>query len=584
MKLLSLSANKDSFHPIIFKDGINIIVGRQVAPYTENDGNTYNGVGKSLVLHLIHFCLGSNKVDAFSKKLEDWEFTLRFRIGDKEFYSTRKANSQSKIDFCGEELTVNQLRKKLLELCFDLTETPKNMTWSTLFSRFVRRYRSSYITYDSFVPNESDYSKILSNCYLLGIDTELVAKKKELRDKQTAAKTTENAIKKDPMFRQYYVGKNDAEMDAADLEYQIAELEKEIAEFKVSNNYHELEKEADDKSYHKKELENRRVLINNYIRNIEEAFKETADIKQEKLLKIYEAANIEIPEMVKKNIDDVLQFHSNLLESRNKRLRKELNRHKSELESIDSEILQIGKRMDELLDYLDSHGALEEYTALTKQISSLKSEVTRIQEYQKILKAYKDLELDIKSDFIQQDKETDSYLESETEYIIKVKNKFWNLAKTFYPKKRSGLVIKNNSGENTLRYTIEARIEDDSSDGVNEVRMFCFDALILDCKQSRIRFMAHDSRLFANMDPRQREVVFRIMNKFCQQENYQYICSINEDALQSFQSLMKQEEYQNIINDNIILELNDDAPESKLLGMQMDMDLEDKSKSTGDLS
>jgi len=584
MKLLSLSANKDSFHPIIFKDGINIIVGRQVAPYTENDGNTYNGVGKSLVLHLIHFCLGSNKVDAFSKKLEDWEFTLRFRIGDKEFYSTRKANSQSKIDFCGEELTVNQLRKKLLELCFDLTETPKNMTWSTLFSRFVRRYRSSYITYDSFVPNESDYSKILSNCYLLGIDTELVVKKKELRDKQTAAKTTENAIKKDPMFRQYYVGKNDAEMDAADLEYQIAELEKEIAEFKVSNNYHELEKEADDKSYHKKELENRRVLINNYVRNIEEAFKETADIKQEKLLKIYEAANIEIPEMVKKNIDDVLQFHSNLLESRNKRLRKELNRHKSELESIDSEILQIGKRMDELLDYLDSHGALEEYTALTKQISSLKSEVTRIQEYQKILKAYKDLELDIKSDFIQQDKETDSYLESETEYIIKVKNKFWNLAKTFYPKKRSGLVIKNNSGENTLRYTIEARIEDDSSDGVNEVRMFCFDALILDCKQSRIRFMAHDSRLFANMDPRQREVVFRIMNEFCQQENYQYICSINEDALQSFQSLMKQEEYQNIINDNIILELNDDAPESKLLGMQMDMDLEDKSKSTGDLS
>ena len=523
MKLLSLSANKDSFHPVIFKDGINIIVGRQVAPYTENDGNTYNGVGKSLVLHLIHFCLGSNKVDAFSKKLEDWEFTLRFRIGDKEFYSTRKANSQSKIDFCGEELTVNQLRKKLLELCFDLTETPKNMTWSTLFSRFVRRYRSSYITYDSFVPNESDYSKILSNCYLLGIDTELVVKKKELRDKQTAAKTTENAIKKDPMFRQYYVGKNDAEMDAADLEYQIAELEKEIAEFKVSNNYHELEKEADDKSYHKKELENRRVLINNYIRNIEEAFKETADIKQEKLLKIYEAANIEIPEMVKKNIDDVLQFHSNLLESRNKRLRKELNRHKSELESIDSEILQIGKRMDELLDYLDSHGALEEYTALTKQISSLKSEVTRIQEYQKILKAYKDLELDIKSDFIQQDKETDSYLESETEYIIKVKNKFWNLAKTFYPKKRSGLVIKNNSGENTLRYTIEARIEDDSSDGVNEVRMFCFDALILDCKQSRIRFMAHDSRLFANMDPRQREVVFRIMNEFCQQENYQYI-------------------------------------------------------------
>ena len=62
MKLLSLRANKPSFHPIIFKDGINIIVGKQVAPLDENDGNTYNGVGKSLTLHLIHFCLGANKL------------------------------------------------------------------------------------------------------------------------------------------------------------------------------------------------------------------------------------------------------------------------------------------------------------------------------------------------------------------------------------------------------------------------------------------------------------------------------------------------------------------------------------------
>ena len=71
------------------------------------------------------------------------------------------------------------------------------------------------------------------------------------------------------MFRQYYLGKNDAELDAADLEYQISMLEKEISEFKVSNNYHELELEADEKSYQKKELENKRVLVSNHIKNIE---------------------------------------------------------------------------------------------------------------------------------------------------------------------------------------------------------------------------------------------------------------------------------------------------------------------------
>ena len=100
----------------------------------------------------------------------------------------------------------------------------------------------------------------MNNCYLLGIDTDLIISKKELREKQLAASATEKAIKKDPIFKQYYLGKNDAELDVADLEYRISELEKEISAFKVSNNYHELEKEADEKSYQKKALENQHVF------------------------------------------------------------------------------------------------------------------------------------------------------------------------------------------------------------------------------------------------------------------------------------------------------------------------------------
>ena len=36
MKLISLTANKETFHPVYFDDGINIIVGKQVAPHNEN--------------------------------------------------------------------------------------------------------------------------------------------------------------------------------------------------------------------------------------------------------------------------------------------------------------------------------------------------------------------------------------------------------------------------------------------------------------------------------------------------------------------------------------------------------------------
>lgn len=300
MKLISLTANKPTFHPVVFKNGINIIVGKQVAPLSQNDGNTYNGVGKSLTVHLVHFCLGSNAIESFSRKLEDWEFTLTFQVNGMEYYTKRNTTNQNRIEFNGESLKLKEFRQKMLKLCFDVEEDIKYLTWNTLFSRFARRYRSCYSSFDAFMPKESEYSKILNNCYLLGLDTDLIVRKKELREKQTASSMTEKAIKKDPVFRQYYLGKHDAEIDVADLQYRITELEKQIAEFKVSNNYHELENEANEKSYHKKQCENRRVLIFNNIKNIESALQETSEVNEKKLFKVYEAAKIEIPDMVKK--------------------------------------------------------------------------------------------------------------------------------------------------------------------------------------------------------------------------------------------------------------------------------------------
>ena len=148
------------------------------------------------------------------------------------------------------------------------------------------------------------------------------------------------------------------------------------------------------------------------------------------------------------------------------------------------------------------------------------------------------------------------------------------MAKKFYPNKSSGLIIKNNEGDNKLRFNIIAKIEDDASDGINEVKIFCFDILILLSKISKIRFLFHDSRLLANMDPRQRKVLFEIVNKFSLNNEFQYICSINEDTLYSIESEMKPEEFVESIKNNIILELTDKSPESKLLGVQVDINLE----------
>lgn len=574
MKLISLKANKASFHDIKFKSGVNIIVGKKESTSKENGSNTYNGVGKSFVIQLIHFCLGSKKIEQLEQKLPGWEFTLEFSIDNKKYSSTRQTCAQNKIIFCGEQFTVDNFNKKMLDLCFDLSTSLKYVTWRTLISRFIRRDRSCYVNYDTFVKNEQPYTKLINNSYLLGINCDLISKKLELKAQKDSISKTEKALKNDPFFKQYYLGDKDADIVITEKNEKINDLKDKLDKFEISQNYHELEKSADQKSNSIKKLENERSLININIQNIRKSINQDISINKKNLLDFYEKANIEIPQMIKKDIDEVVKFHSELLTSRQSRLKLELKKNNDNLANIDKKIGRLGEEEDQLLGYLHTHGALEEYESLSKRLSDYKNEKNKACDYKNIFSTYEEKKLNIKSQFISQEQKTNDYLNKSESYINQLKSGFYKLAKKFYPNKSSGLIIKNNEGDNKLRFNIIAKIEDDASDGINEVKIFCFDILILLSKISKIRFLFHDSRLLANMDPRQRKVLFEIVNKFSLNNEFQYICSINEDTLHSIESEMKPIEFMESIKNNIILELTDESPKSKLLGVQVDINLE----------
>ncbi|MEF2094148.1 DUF2326 domain-containing protein [Bacillus sp. CFBP9009] len=136
---------------------------------------------------------------------------------------------------------------------------------------------------------------------------------------------------------------------------------------------------------------------------------------------------------------------------------------------------------------------------------------------------------------------------------------FRDLSKAFYDKKPGGIKIKSNDGDNTIRFDILAKIQDDSSDGVNEVKIFCDMTILLMKQNHKCDFLFHDSRLFSNMDPRQRYTLFKLANDKVSNNGLQYIASINEDTLLTFKGLMTPEEYYGIIEKNTRLTLTDES-------------------------
>ena len=571
MQLIKLIANKESFHPVVFRSGINIIIGKRTNPLSKIDGKTFNGVGKSLLVHLIHFCFCSNNIKPFEEKLPDWTFTLFFSHHENEYRISRNTSNQRVVSINGEKMSLSEARSWLVDI---VIPENKELKFQPLLSCFARRYRVSYNKYNQSSGYPDDYSGLLYIGFLLGLSTELIIKKKVLRDEQSNLKKTEKLLKNDPVFKDYYYGKSDVRIDKDELEYDIERLKNEITDFKVSRNYHELERRANELSFFKKKLENDVTVIENNIKNIDAALKIQADLSVDRVVKMYEAASVEISDIIKKTLSEVEEFHLKLVLSRKERLSKELKRNKNGLNQKNNELESVGREMDQLLQYLNTHGALEEYTALNHQLTDYQLKLQRIEEYQNILKAFHNKLIELVDAFNHENKRTQLFLEESEDQLKAVRQKYLEMTKTFYPKKRSGISIENNRGENQLRFNIDAKIEDDSSDGVNEVKIFCFDMLLLLQKRSGFDFCFHDSRLLANMDPRQRATLYRIAYDICEENGFQYITTINEDALHSIQFVMDTEEYHNIIEDGIILTLDDESENSKLLGIQTDMDLE----------
>jgi uncharacterized protein YydD (DUF2326 family) len=573
MKLIRLRANKDSFHTISFNEkGISLIVAKKK---TEDDRKTYNSVGKSLSIALVHFCLAGNKIPAFEEQLLGWEFYLDFEIDATLYTSKRTTEEQDIIYLNDEEMSLADFRAKLAEKIFHMVTSVPNLTFRTLISRFIRPKRSSYDLYSDFIKEEKPYPKLLNNSYLLGLDINRVIKKNNLKEKFDSVKDLGNKIQKDSVMRSFFM-KDDAsenvEIKIVELERKINNLQTNINNFVIAEDYNAIKEEADRISDSLRQLRNKATKIRTAIENLERSLKVKPDITQQQIANFYAEAQIQLSDMVMRRLEEVEIFNAKIVDNRAISLLKEKQSFESQLSEIENQINSLGKQEDAKLQYLNSHGALDDYTQLTNLLAENKLNLLKLQQYKELVKEYKTKQEEVKKEFANENIATEKYL-SDIEPLIK-KNilMFQSFSEQLYKEKSSGITINNNEGINTIRFDIKAKIEDDTGDGVNEARTFCFDWTLLKGQYNHnVKFIYHDSRLISENDPRQVAKMLTIAYDECQKNNFQYILTVNQSTLDLLQKELSEQEYKQLIIDSEVLELNDISDENKLLGIQIDL-------------
>jgi len=568
-------ANKSSFKTIEFKtNSPNFILAKQKNPGLSENGNTYNGVGKSLLVRIIHFCLGASVKDYtnFCNKLSGWEFSLDFKVGIRNYTASRSVDEPKKIYFENELISIDRFKKKMERICFSIPDDAAFVSFRSLIPFFIRPHKASYV--DCMKPGKtgSDYQTLLYNSFLIGLDIKLAEKKYNLKKEKDRIKQLEKNFKDDSLLKDFFTGNKDVNLTLVDLQEQIKKIEQDLSQFQVADNYHDIQNEADKIERNLFVINNEIALISSSVSNIENSLNIKPTMNSSDLETVYGETNIHFSENIKKTLNEVDEFYSKLIENRIRRLSEQKNKFIIQLKDKETESVRLKKQLDELLKYLGEHQALDLFITLSDKVAKLKSKKENLEKYQVLQTEYKKQERQIEKGMIELSELSDTYLSDIEDSTSDIRNYFRELAKIFYPGSVSGLTVTTNEGENQLVFNIDPRIESDGSDGISNVKLFCYDlSMLFHGKNHNINMIFHDSRLFDGVDERQKSLMFKTIQKYFVNSDKQYIATINQNQLNEIKPLLTENEYDSIIINNTILTLTDEDDSEKLLGIKVDI-------------
>ena len=96
-----ISSNRKSFKEITFNPGFNVILSERDEKASDKDSR--NGLGKSTLIEIIHFCMGSRALGSLKGDvLKDWVFILDLELGGKDYIVKRNTSDASFVQLEGD--------------------------------------------------------------------------------------------------------------------------------------------------------------------------------------------------------------------------------------------------------------------------------------------------------------------------------------------------------------------------------------------------------------------------------------------------------------------------------------------------
>jgi uncharacterized protein YydD (DUF2326 family) len=597
--LISLTSNDPRFKAIRFQPGLNLVLADKTKKSSRKD--TRNGLGKTTLIEIIHFCLGADFTKLKTLKapeLRNWEFSLEVNIASRYVRITRSLEVPGKIVLRGDVSTLPfvqtstdtegafvisdyQWTSLLGHLYFDLpiqenlTITKYRPSFRALISYFMRRSPDSYLDPFRHFDRQPEVDKQVCNTYLLGLNYEHARDFQLLKDKAEEIKSRKRQAETGNLPGvQGSLGELEARR--VPLKEQIDREAAALAAFQINPQYREIERESASLTKQLHELSEANIHDQRLHQFYESSLETEVYVEGPELLSMYKQLGLDLPTFVKKRFEDVQQFHKLLLTNRRAFLQEEIDRLQQTVVDRNREKDGLIARRAKLMEILRTQGALDEYSQLQDKVNELAATLKAIDRQIALI-----VDIDKERSDLQIAKELlfqKATLDFQERGTIRQRaiSLFNENSKALY--NRPGELIIQLDKKTGYKFGIE--IERSPSEGVGHMKVLCYDLTIQQLARERSKgpdFLFHDSTLYDGVDERQVALALSLMANQATVRNFQYVVAMNSDDL-PVRELPKNFDLQG----QVVCRLTDLGESGGLLGFRLTSTEKSAAKSAGE--
>ena len=535
-------ATDKKFKPVEFETGLNVVLAER----TQNSGekDTRNGAGKTTLLNVIHFCLGADlhRLDLPKDEMEEWSFLLLVDLGGQKITAKRSIAAPNVIEvdqaikglsFSPEKSPEGILSyknadwKRLLGKClFDLRDdytTKYSPSFRGLISYFARRGPDAYTDPFKYFRNQKAYDLQINNAYLLGLNWVNASLAQDIRDRESTVKALESAVEEG-----FSPSQGELEADRVRIERELSVESESVASFRVHPQYEDLQTKADKLTKEIHKAANKLLVTRRKVERYKASVESEKAPSSSSVEKLYSEAGIHFSDSIKKSLNEAKEFHSTIIQNRKLFLEAEITQLKRDIEELEGERQRKTDERAELMELLQNHGALAEFSLLQGNVSEKRQELESVKSKISDIKDVGSRKQEIKSSKIELESKLQRDYEQNRSNWEKAMGLFNDNSLALYEEPGSLIINTTANG-----YKLGVDIQKSGSEGVGKMKIFCYDLMLVELMKERkgVDFLLHDSGIYDGVDSRQRALALEHAHKQAVAKGFQYICFLNSDMI-----------------------------------------------------